>query len=102
MKTIEIFDPSLCCSTGVCGPSVDTDLMRIASSLDKLKKQGAIILRHNLNTEPQAYIDHPLVNEQLTKFGVDILPITVVDGEIVLTKKYPTDAQLENWTGLTI
>lgn len=23
MKTIEIFDPPMCCSTGVCGPSID-------------------------------------------------------------------------------
>jgi hypothetical protein len=23
MSKVEIFDPALCCSTGVCGPSVD-------------------------------------------------------------------------------
>jgi len=28
MKTIEIFDPAMCCSSGVCGPSVDPKLVR--------------------------------------------------------------------------
>ncbi len=29
MSVIEIFDPAMCCSTGVCGPSIDTELMRV-------------------------------------------------------------------------
>ena len=46
MKKIEIFDPAMCCSTGVCGPSIDPDLLRIATVLDPLKGKGIIIKRH--------------------------------------------------------
>lgn len=36
MKTasIEIFEPALCCSTGVCGPEVDESLVRFAADVD--------------------------------------------------------------------
>lgn len=27
MKKMVIFDPAMCCSTGVCGPSVDKTLL---------------------------------------------------------------------------
>ncbi|MCI2169922.1 MAG: arsenic metallochaperone ArsD family protein, partial [Prevotella sp.] len=40
MKKIEIFDPAMCCSTGVCGPSVDKDLLRMATLIDTLKNMG--------------------------------------------------------------
>ncbi len=33
MTTIEVFDPAMCCSTGVCGPQVDPDLARFAADL---------------------------------------------------------------------
>ena len=36
--TIRVFDPAMCCSTSVCGPSVDADLARFAADLDWLKK----------------------------------------------------------------
>ena len=102
MKTIEIFDPAMCCSTGVCGPSVDTDLLRMATVLENLKKQGVDVIRHNLKDEPQVFVDNKEINEQLMKQGIDVLPITVVDGDIVLTNKYPTNEQLEEWTGVLI
>jgi len=27
-QTLQIFDPAMCCSTGVCGPEVDTKLVQ--------------------------------------------------------------------------
>jgi hypothetical protein len=33
MSKVEIFDPALCCSTGVCGPSVDPELVRVATAI---------------------------------------------------------------------
>lgn len=102
MKKIEVFDPTMCCSTGVCGPSLDTDLLRIATVIETLKKQGVNIIRHNLKDEPQVYVDNKVINEQLMKYGINVLPITMVDGEIVLTKVYPSNEQLEEWTGVVI
>ena len=41
--TIRVFDPAMCCSTGVCGPSVDPDLARFAADVDWLQKQGVTV-----------------------------------------------------------
>ena len=33
-KKIEIFDPAMCCSTGICGPSVNENLLRVATLIN--------------------------------------------------------------------
>ncbi|MBL2347006.1 arsenic metallochaperone ArsD family protein, partial [Klebsiella pneumoniae] len=48
MKKIEIFDPAMCCSTGVCGPSVDSELIRISVAVNNLKNKGIDVTRYNL------------------------------------------------------
>lgn len=99
MKEIEIFDPALCCSTGVCGPNVDKNLLRIATLIDALKNMGIEVRRHNLSSEPQAFIHNEKVKRLLQEKGADVLPITLVDGEITVTGKYPSTAQMSEWTG---
>ena len=99
MMTIEIFDPAMCCSTGVCGPSVDPELLRVATVLDALHNMGIDIPRHNLSADPKAYLDNAVVNRLLHEKGADALPITLVDGELAVSGSYPTTAQLGEWTG---
>lgn len=99
MKTIEIFDPAMCCSTGVCGPSVDKNLLRIATLIDALKKMGIEVRRHNLSSEPQAFIHNEKVKHLLQEKGADVLPITLVDGEIAVTGEYPSTMQMSEWSG---
>lgn len=91
MKEMKIYDPAMCCSTGVCGPSVDENLLRVSTVINKLEKQGVEIIRHNLSSDPQAFIDNKLVNDLLVSEGVDVLPVTIVDGKIKKTKEYPTN-----------
>ena len=102
MKIIEIFDPAMCCPTGVCGPSIDPELMRIATVINALKEKGIIIKRHGLSSEPQDFISNKVISDILKKEGADILPVTLVDGEVAKTKKYPTNEELENWVGVKI
>ncbi len=97
MKKVEIFDPAMCCSTGVCGPSIDSELLRIATVIDLLKQKGIVIKRHGLAGEPQDFITNKVINEILQKEGADVLPVTLVDGEIAKTKQYPTNEELSNW-----
>ena len=99
MKEIEIFDPAMCCSTGVCGPSVDKNLLRIATLIDALKNMGIEVKRHNLSSEPQAFIHNEKVKQLLQEKGADVLPITLVGGEIAVIGQYPTTAQMSEWTG---
>ncbi|AGG05964.1 arsenite efflux transporter metallochaperone ArsD [Dehalococcoides mccartyi] len=102
MKNIEIFDPAMCCSTGVCGPSINPDLIRMATVINALKGKGIIIKRHGLSAEPQDFISNKVVSEILQKEGADILPVTLVDGKIGKTKEYPTNEELSDWLGIKI
>ncbi|GIM30079.1 arsenic resistance operon repressor [Clostridium polyendosporum] len=93
MKKMIIFDPAMCCSTGVCGPGVDPELLRVSTILNNLKNKGITVERYNLTSSPQAFVDNKLVNQLLNTDGVDILPVIIVDGEVVKTKAYPTNEE---------
>ena len=43
-KEIKIYDPALCCPTGLCGVNIDPELMRIAVVIETLKKKKRIII----------------------------------------------------------
>lgn len=102
MSKIEIFDPAMCCATGLCGVSVDQELLRVATTINTLTKKGITVIRYGLSSEPQAFVDNKTVNEYLMKEEVEVLPITIVDGQVVKTKEYPTDAEFAKWAGLPI
>ena len=102
MKTIEIFDPAMCCPTGLCGTTIDPNLMRIAVIVDTLNKKGVNISRHNLKDEPMIYVTNKKVNDLLQSKGVDVLPITLVDEEVAVTGEYPTTRQMAEWSGVNL
>ncbi|WP_036877625.1 arsenite efflux transporter metallochaperone ArsD [Xylanibacter oryzae] len=102
MKKIEIFDPAMCCPTGLCGTNINPDLMRIAVVIDNLKKRGITVTRHNLRDEPQAYVSNKTINDYLKQYGAEVLPITLVDGDIAVTKVYPTTKEMSDWTGVNL
>lgn len=94
MKNMSIYEPAMCCSTGLCGASVDPELMRISTVLDRLSKQGIVVNRYNLSSSPMAFLENSKVNDFINEKGVDELPLTVVDGEILKTGSYPTNEEL--------
>lgn len=94
MKNMIIFDPAMCCSTGVCGPSIDPELLRVSTILNNLEKNGVKVERYNLTSNPQAFIDNRTINEILNKDGVEVLPVTIVDDQVVKTNNYPTNEEL--------
>ena len=90
MKTVQVYDKPMCCSTGVCGPEVDPVLPQFAADLDWLKGQGHNVERYNLAQQPQAFIENKAIHQVLSTEGTDSLPVVVIDGEIVSRKVYPT------------
>ncbi len=102
MTKVEIFDPAMCCPTGVCGPSVDPELTRVSSALFILEKKGLDIKRYNLATEPAKFVENTKVNALLHERGPDSLPAVLVNGEIVKTGMYPTNEELANWFGMAV
>lgn len=82
MKTLSVYDPPQCCSTGVCGPDQDDTMAQFAAALDWLRQQGAQVDRYNLGHQPGAFATNPLIKSTLESDGVDCLPLIVVDGKI--------------------
>jgi hypothetical protein len=99
MKKLEVFDPAMCCSTGVCGVEVDPVLAQFAADLKWAQEQGVSVERHNLGQAPQAFAANPAVVKEM-EAGMDRLPIVLVDGRIVTTGMYPTRQQLAQKLGL--
>jgi hypothetical protein len=102
MTKLSVFDPPMCCSTGVCGPSVDPALPRFAADLDWLKRQGIEVERHNLAQQPQAFASNPTVIAALREHGNDCLPLVFVDGVIVSRGTYPDRHGLARLAGLEV
>ena len=99
MKTIQVFDKPMCCSTGVCGPQVDPVLPRFAADLDWLKSQGHSVERFNLAHQPVAFTENRDIRQELETRGTDCLPVIVVDGQIVSRGQYPSRDLLATWAG---
>lgn len=96
MKKMQIFEPAMCCSTGLCGVGVDPELLRISTVLNALKKNGIEVDRFNLTSEPMEFVNNKAINDLLNTKGMDVLPAIVLDGEIVLTGRYPTHEEFTN------
>lgn len=100
MTTLTVYDPPMCCSTGVCGPEVDPQLAQFAGDLDWLKSQGLGVRRINLAQEPARFVEHPAVKALMERSGGDDLPAIVVGDEVVVSGRYPSRDELAALVGL--
>lgn len=89
----------MCCPTGVCGPSVDQQVIDVREHLRWAEGEGARVARHNLASDPAAFVANAKVTGLMTAFGEDALPVLVLDGEIAMHGRYPTRADLANLLG---
>ena len=100
MSKIEVFEPALCCATGVCGEDVDQALVTFSADMDYLRSRRGDIARYNLASEPQAFADNESAKAFLHVSGSAGLPLILVDGVTAMTGRYPDRAQLATWAGL--
>lgn len=101
MNKIEVFDPAMCCGTGVCGVDVDQQWVSFAAGVAWAKQQGAGIERFNLSQQSMAFVDNAIVKDLLERSGQGALPLILVDGEVALAGRYPQRAELARWLGVT-
>jgi hypothetical protein len=96
MKTqiVQVFDPAMCCSTGVCGPEVDPKLVAFAADLEWVKSQGVVVQRHNLSQSPAAFVENELVRTTLADKGESALPLMVLNGKVAVMGRYPDRKEL--------
>jgi hypothetical protein len=92
--TVEVYDPAMCCSTGICGPGVDPALLRITRDLRWLQSQGVPVSRCGLTQEPEAFASNARVAGLMAAFGDGALPATLVNGAVLAHGRYPTRDEL--------
>ena len=97
MKIIQVYDPPMCCSTGICGTDIDPDLVNFAAMLSQLGTHGIKIERYNLGQQPMAFVQNAAVKALLDKEGAETLPLIFWDGEVHLKGRYPTKDERPGW-----
>jgi hypothetical protein len=100
MKGMDVFDPALCCTSGVCGTDVDQALVDFSADVAWAKAQGAQIARFNLAQQPMEFAKRPVVAAALERGGQEALPICLLGGQVMMSGRYPTRAELQQWLGL--
>lgn len=95
-KLVEIYDPPLCCPTGICGPAVDPKLVAVQEAILKLQQSGVLVRRYQMTSQPAAFMQQPEVAALLrTAEGIKALPVTVVNGAVIKRGEYPALAEIE-------
>ena len=94
MHKLEVFDPPMCCSSGVCGPNVDKKLVEFSAALEWLQSGGVEVLRYNPTQQYDAFVSNPNVVKTVNERGSESLPLILVNGEIVSMGGYPDRAEL--------
>lgn len=99
MKIIQVYDPPMCCSTGVCGPDVDPKIVQFAADLKWLAEQGVTVERFGLTQTPIAFAENEMVRAALTEKGEAALPLILVDEKVAISGTYPTREELAGLLG---
>jgi hypothetical protein len=101
MKNLTIYDPAMCCPTGICGVEIDQKLVNFAADLDWLKSEGIEIKRINLSQEPALFAENEQVKTILENSGIDGLPVILADDEMQSSGQYPDRDKLAQMVGVT-
>ncbi|ABX42520.1 arsenite efflux transporter metallochaperone ArsD [Lachnoclostridium phytofermentans] len=97
MKKMFIYEPAMCCETGLCGVGVDPELLRVSTVINNLKKLGYEVNRYNLTSAPMEFVKNKYVNDSMKTGGAKVLPITIVEDTVVKSGKYPTNDEFFEW-----
>ncbi len=93
--TVELFDPPMCCPTGLCGPTLDQTLLDVNDMILALKADGVTLERYQIASHPTKFTGNPAVMQLVQQRQMEALPITVINGAVVKVGAYPTLAEVE-------
>lgn len=102
MSTLEIFDKPMCCSTGICGPEVDQELVNFSADLQWLEKKGVKVTRINPASQPELFASNETIRDELRKSGGNCLPLILLNNQVVSAGKYLSRSQLASLTGIIL
>ncbi len=95
---IEIFAPAMCCPTGICGPAVDTKLVKLQETIRKIEEGSGgriTVARYNLSSNPFIFSENAAVGALLRTEGTKALPLTYIDGELVGKGGYLSPSEMQ-------
>ena len=94
---IVIYDPPMCCSSGLCGPNLDQTLIDLQTSITELQKSGVEVERFIITQSPEKFKENPDVIKLIQDNDLKILPVTTLDGKIVKKGSYPNPTEFASW-----
>ena len=100
MIILTVYDPAMCCSTGICGADVDQKFVDLAADLDWLKAQGVTVRRFGLSREPAEFAANDTIRQIMQESDGDDLPVFMVDGALKAKARYPSRTELAAWTSI--
>lgn len=94
---LEIFEPSLCCESGICGPEPDKVLIELQNTIQLLKKAGVETKRYAINQAPLVFVKNNLVKDFIKANGPGKLPLVILDNKIIKSEGYPSIDELKKF-----
>jgi hypothetical protein len=95
LATVEIFDPPMCCPTGMCGPTIDQTLLDVNEMILILQTEGVSVARYQMTSHPHAFLNNSEVMLLVREQQMAALPITAVHGKVVKTSFYPNLVEIK-------
>lgn len=95
-KDLIIYEGAMCCSTGMCGPEPDKELMEFSDSIKKLQREfkDLNITRASLSFNVNMFLENKEIFQLIKENGPGILPITTINGKIIAKQRYLKCAEL--------
>jgi len=89
MMELTLYEESMCCSTGVCGPEPDDELVEVSAALDQLEEEFDIeVSRANMQHDIDQFLETQRIADLVDEHGPSILPIIVLEDEIIAKSAY--------------
>jgi len=87
---VELFDPPMCCPTGLCGPTLDQTLLDVNEMILALQRENRRVERYQMASDPNAFLGNVEVMKLVREKQMEALPIIVVRGKIIKSGGYPS------------
>ena len=100
MSKIEIFEAAGCCATS--SVVVSDEAVKWNSSAEWAKKHGVNIQLYSLAKNPQQFLNTPVIRAFLNTSGMESLPATLLDGQLVMAGKLPSREDIARWAGISL
>jgi hypothetical protein len=95
MTKIVIYESAMCCSSGVCGPNPDKELIELQDTIEKVQKMGCEVERYSITQSPKKFRENPAIIKLIQEHQIKALPVTTYEGRIVKVGTYPSLGELQ-------